>query len=60
MNIAFLYCDSRSAAQHIYDTERGWLNVDDLTDAIDKYSACHNINNRPQAFAIGQNVTRAV
>ena len=40
-------------------TERGWLNVDDLSDAIDKYSACHNNNNRPQAFAIGQNVTRA-
>ena len=40
-------------------TERGWLNVDDLSDAIDKYSACHNNNNRPQAFAIGQNATRA-
>ena len=40
-------------------TERGWLDVDDLSDAIDKYSACHNNNNRPQAFAIGQNATRA-
>ena len=40
-------------------TEREWLDVDDLSDAIDKYSACHNNNNRPQAFAIGQNVTRA-
>ena len=40
-------------------SERGWLNVDGLSDAIDKYSACHNNNNRPQAFAIGQNVTRA-
>ena len=32
-------------------TERGWLNLDDLSDAIDKYSACHNNNNRPQAFS---------
>ena len=40
-------------------TERGWLDVDGLSDVIDKYSACHNNNNRPQAFAIGQNVTRA-
>ena len=35
------------------------MDVDGLSDAIDKYSACHNNNNRPQAFAIGQNVTRA-
>ena len=40
-------------------TERGWLDVDALSDAIDKYSACHNNNNKPQAFAIGQNATRA-
>ena len=41
-------------------TERGWLGVDALSDAIDKYSACHNNNNRPQAFAIGQNVMYTV
>ena len=40
-------------------TERGWLDIDALSDAIDKYAACYNNNNRPQAFAIGQNVTRA-
>jgi len=40
-------------------TERGWLDIDTLSDAIDKYAACYNNNNRPQAFAIGQNATRA-
>ena len=40
-------------------TERGWLDIDALSDAVDKYAACYNNNNRPQAFAIGQNVTRA-
>ena len=33
----------------------GWI----LSDAVDKYAACYNNNNRPQAFAIGQHVTRA-
>ena len=64
-----LICDriksslSEACLRHVLSvenaSERGWLNVDDLSDAIDKYSACHNNNNRPQAFAIGQNVTRA-
>ena len=40
-------------------TDRGWLDVDALSDTVDKYAACCNNNNRPQAFAIGQNVTRA-
>ena len=40
-------------------TECGWLDVDALSDTVDKYAACYNNNNRPQAFAIGQNVTRA-
>jgi len=40
-------------------TERGWLDIDALSDVIDRYDACYNNNNRPQAFAIGQNATRA-
>ena len=40
-------------------TERGWLDIDALSDAVDKYAACCNNNNRPQAFAIGQNASRA-
>ena len=40
-------------------TERGWLDIDALSDAVGKYAACYNNNNRPQAFAIGQNATRA-
>ena len=35
------------------------LYIDALSDAVDKYAACYNNNNRPQAFAIGQNATRA-
>ena len=64
-----LICDriksslSEACLRHVLSvenaTERGWLDVDGLSDAIDKYSACHNNNNRPQAFAIGQNATRA-
>ena len=64
-----LICDriksslSEACLRHVLSvenaTERGWLDVDGLSDVIDKYSACHNNNNRPQAFAIGQNVTRA-
>ena len=51
--------------RHVYDmcyrskmqqNVGGWMS---MPYAIDKYSACHNNNNRPQAFAIGQNVTRA-
>ena len=38
-------------------TERGWLDIDALSDVIDRYAACYNNNNRPQAFAIGQNAT---
>ena len=30
---------------------------DALSDVIDRYAACYNNNNRPQAFAIGQNAT---
>ena len=33
--------------------------LDALSDAVDKYAACYNNNNRPQVFAIGQNVARA-
>ena len=40
-------------------TECVGLDIDALSDAVDKYAACYNNNNRPQAFAIGQNVTRA-
>ena len=40
-------------------TERGWLDIDALSDVIDRYAACYNNNNRPQAFTIGQNATRA-
>jgi len=40
-------------------TERGWLDIVGLSDAVDKYAACYNNNNRPQAFVIGQNATRA-
>ena len=40
-------------------TERGWLDIDALSDVIDRYAACYNNNNRPQAFAIGQNATKA-
>ena len=64
-----LICDriksslSEACLRHVLSvenaTERGWLDVDALSDAIDKYSACHNNTNRPQAFAIGQNATRA-
>ena len=64
-----LICDriksslSEACLRHVLSvenaTERGWLDVDDLSDAIDKYSVCHNNNNRPQAFAIGQNAIRA-
>ena len=38
----------------------GWsLDIDALSNVIDRYAACYNNNNRPQAFAIGQNATRA-
>ena len=64
-----LICDriksslSEACLRHVLSvenaTERGWLDVDALSDTVDKYAACYNNNNRPQAFAIGQNVTRA-
>jgi len=64
-----LICDriksslSEACLRHVLSvenaTERGWLDIDALSDAVDKYAACYNNNNRPQAFAIGQNVTRA-
>ena len=64
-----LICDriksslSEACLRHVLSvenaTERGWLDIDALSDAVDKYAACYNNNNRPQAFAIGQNATRA-
>ena len=40
-------------------TERGWWDIDALSDVIDRYAVCYNNNNRPQAIPIGQNATRA-
>jgi len=64
-----LICDriksslSEACLRHVLSvenaTERGWLSIDALSNVIDRYAACYNNNNRPQAFAIGQNATRA-
>jgi len=64
-----LICDriksslSEACLRHVLSvenaTERGWLDIDALSDVIDRYAASYNNNNRPQTFAIGQNATRA-
>ena len=64
-----LICDriksllSEACLRHVLSvdnaTERGWLDIDALSDVIDRYADCYNNNNGPQAFAISQNATTA-
>ena len=34
----------------------GWLSLQSLTESIDRYLAAHSANDKPKAYAIGQNV----
>ena len=55
-----LICDriksslSEACLRHVLSventTERGWLDIDTLSDAVDKYAACHNNNNRSECY----------
>jgi len=54
-----LICDriksslSEACSRHVLSVEnvieRGWLDIDALSDVIDRFAACYNNNNRPQA-----------
>ena len=62
--ISLLVCDriksvlTEGCLKHVLSiessTDTGWMGKADLTNALDRFTACHSCQDKPRAYAVGQ------